>query len=53
MLKFNACIIATLTAILSTIIVVVTYIKPLGVNLRPRDRSQGAIWLANCLDNPA
>ena len=43
MLKFNACMIAALTAILSTIIVVVTYInktyvKPLGVNLRPRDR---------------
>ena len=43
MLKFNAYIIATLIAILSTIIVVVTYIKPLGVNLRPRDRLQGAI----------
>ena len=43
MLKFNAYIIATLIAILSTIIVVVTYInktyiKPLGINLRPRDR---------------
>ena len=58
MLKFNACITAALIAILSTIIAVVahinkTYIKPSGVNLRPRDRSWGAIWLADCLNNPA
>ena len=46
--KFNACMTAALIAILSTITAVVayinkTYVKPLGVNLRPRDRSQGAI----------
>jgi len=58
MLKFDACTMAALTAILSAVTAVVahinkTYIEPSGVNLRPRDRSRGAIWLADCLDNPA